>query len=640
MRSRLSLFFTKVHTPSVGTRCRASGPSSSSALLAAFYLLAGILFSSVGGLPAGAQPSAATPLDPQLQLMLSQPPVDISSNVEASVSFDPPVVRPGEKSIYRVTLNALDDSIQWSEQITNMVPELNLQFSARGQTLVPENGKWKPQTTINYHVRPGTNGVFTIPEFPIQVYGHQVTVPSGRLEVVQEISNSHSPSQLDLEIAATNVYLGQAINVRVLLRSSTPNVVSGLMNVRLNGDGFMVDQSAWRQNMGPVSFQGRSQTASVSETTLTPLAGGRLTVSAQAYTFGNRFSGPVVIQGGATVVGGTAQYLLVDSDPVTLDVRPLPQVGRLPGFTGAIGKFSSDPPQLLTNQVRVGDSVSLVVTFHGEGNLSRLVPPPPPASDSWQVFAAVPGVVLNLPLNSASAGATFTYTLVPLTSDTKATPSLPFSYFDPDRGEYVDLTIPSVPVTVLAGPATADSQLLQEMNQSSKPEEKPTLSALAPDRGRSNNSLTPLQERASFIFIQLLPLFGFAGLWGWERRRRYLEQHPGIVLRRRARRALRHRKRELLKAFEAGDSLRCAHVAIQAMRVAAAPHYPAEPEALVCRDVLHLLPGTNEKTGETVRRFFTIADASQFSAQHADAAGLLALRSELEQVIEILEAKL
>src|SRR2546428_6953322 len=52
------------------------------------------------------------PQDPLLSLMISQPKIDISGPANPMAAFDPPVVRPGESSIYRVTLNALEQTIQ------------------------------------------------------------------------------------------------------------------------------------------------------------------------------------------------------------------------------------------------------------------------------------------------------------------------------------------------------------------------------------------------------------------------------------------------------------------------------------------------------------------------------------------------
>jgi hypothetical protein len=78
------------------------------------------------------------------------------------------------------------------------------------------------------------------------------------------------------------------------------------------------------------------------------------------------------------------------------------------------------------------------------------------------------------------------------------------------------------------------------------------------------------------------------------------------------------------------------------MRVACAPHLPAEPRALVGNDVLQLLHETNgdARPDALVRRFFTVTDASRFAATSADATQLLALQPELELVLERLEAKL
>jgi len=74
------------------------------------------------------------------------------------------------------------------------------------------------------------------------------------------------------------------------------------------------------------------------------------------------------------------------------------------------------------------------------------------------------------------------------------------------------------------------------------------------------------------------------------------------------------------------------------MRVACAPHYPAEPRALVGRDILQVL-GTNG-VSDTVRRFFAVSDAAHFAASTTDTSGLLALQPDLEKVLEQLESRL
>src|SRR5580698_2880140 len=53
-----------------------------------------------------AQTPPHLPLGGLIQLQVAQPAVDVSSPVTATASFDPPMVRPGEKTLYRVNVDA------------------------------------------------------------------------------------------------------------------------------------------------------------------------------------------------------------------------------------------------------------------------------------------------------------------------------------------------------------------------------------------------------------------------------------------------------------------------------------------------------------------------------------------------------
>jgi hypothetical protein len=151
-----------------------------------------------------------------------------------------------------------------------------------------------------------------------------------------------------------------------------------------------------------------------------------------------------------------------------------------------------------------------------------------------------------------------------------------------------------------------------------------------------------VQQQAWFLALQLVPAIGLAGLWRWDRRRRYLELHPEIILRRRARRDLRRQRRLLHRAARRRDAQGFAAAAVNAMRTAIAPHFPAEPRALVGRDVLQVFAGANgnQKLEPVVQRFFAMTDQAQFSTVPTDTTPLLDLQPELEQVLQKLEARL
>jgi hypothetical protein len=581
--------------------------------------------------PAFAQPQPSPQPDPATALLMSQPQIDITSPVVATASFDPPRIRPGETAIYRVTFSAMNDSVHWPDEI--IAPSaLTFEFSARGQVFTVGGTGLQPRTAINHRVQAGATGFFTVPRFIVHVGGQPVTVPAATLNVVQSGAAAELPRQLRVELAETNPFVGQLVTARVILPGREGGVVQAIQQMQLNGDGLIVETGATRQRIENGTF--------TQEIPLTPIKAGRITLRAQGFTAGNQFSGPIVITGQATIPGGPPELMLLDSDPVMLNVRPLPRGEELPGFTGGIGSFKLDPPALATNVLRVGEPVTLAVNVRGEGNLTRLVAPPPPRVRGWQVFAGAKDTAPTQ-LVQARGFATFSYTLIPTGEETRATPEIPFCYFNPAREVYVNLSVPPVAVTVKPGVAPVDAAALEQAEgYAPSPEKEPRLSGLAMSPGRTMKSLVPLQQRGWFPLVQLTPALFFAALWWWDRRRRYLAAHPEILLRRRARRALHREWAAVRQAASLGDTPRFAACAARAMRVACAPHYPAEPRALVSSDVLPLLSGSSGSASEAVRRIFAAADADRFAPQAAEAKDLLALRPELEQVLAQLEEKL
>jgi hypothetical protein len=578
-----------------------------------------------------------------MSLLLSQPKLDVSGPVTPVAGFDPPAIRIGERATYRLTFNALEQSVQLPDTILTQ-PSITLEPRAHGQVLQTFANKQIPLAAFNFRCRPDRAGDITVPEFVVQVDGKPVTVPAAQLRVVDGPLEPIPVQQLFLDLQETNVFVGQPVRVRVRFPGNAVGGVQGFaQGIQFIGEGFLPDASATHQSIQVLPYGQTAVATYLHESTLIPISPGPISFFAQGFASGNRFSGPIVISGSVTFAGGIPQYTLVESDSVQLEAKPLPVEGQLPGFNGAFGNLSLDAPQLSTNVVRVGEAVRLTIIIRARAgtpaNLSRLVPPAPPKSELWQVLEAVPS---GLPpqILQAQGFTTFQYTLIPLSQTATETPAIPYSFFDLDRKTYADLTIPPVPLKVEPGSIAADLKTLLQPGTQGEPEEEVlSLSGLARTPGRATATLVPAQLRSWFPFVQLCPVFAFVALCGWDRRRRYLEQHPDILLRRRARRALRRKRREVRRASRAGDAPRFAGAVINALQIACSPHYPAEPRALVGADVLQVV-GNGDQFGEMVRRFFAIHDASQFAGHAADAVGLLPLAPQIEVLLERLETRL
>ena len=72
------------------------------------------------------------------------------------------------------------------------------------------------------------------------------------------MAESRSPprppaQRLVLQLVETNAYAGQPVTAQVLMAGPVSNLVQGLQSVKLNGDGFLVDQSVARQIITPAT---------------------------------------------------------------------------------------------------------------------------------------------------------------------------------------------------------------------------------------------------------------------------------------------------------------------------------------------------------------------------------------------------
>ena len=583
-----------------------------------FFLLTFAPFFLRGQVPPPISPNVAAQI-----VMMPQPKVDTSQleTVSATAEFDPPTVRHGEKTFYRVTVNATQNSIVWPDEIA-APPELHFGTATRGQLMQPDGVRFQPLTEFIYEVTGATAGRFTVSNFVISVGGRSVEVPATSIDVATE-AVTQTAQELSLEVSPTNLFFGQPFRVRIILPATPENQVEALRDVQFNGSGFLTDKLATRQSIETVNCDGQLKPAVIYETVATPLAAGSLTLSAQAFT-ASVLSVPISIHAQITISSTPIKNVLLLSEPLKLNVRPLPNADERAGFTGTMGKFFADSPQLSTNRLRVGEPAHLKIVFHGEGDLTRFVPPASPRARDWQIIAD----------NPPATG----FTLIPLTDETHATPLIPFSYFDPALEKYIDLTIPALPVTVVGEGLPVQLPMFGDENKSTAPLK---LSDLAPTPGKTAASLKPPQLRGRIIAAQLLPAIGFLALWQWDRRRRFLAAHPEIVRRQKAKRALRREKIKLQNAFAAGDAEKFARHAADGMRIVVAPNYPANPQALVCADVLAQIDTTeqNGRARETVRKIFAAADA-QFSLAPQSQSDLLKLKPEVEAVLLKLEAKL
>jgi hypothetical protein len=143
-----------------------------------------------------------------------------------------------------------------------------------------------------------------------------------------------------------------------------------------------------------------------------------------------------------------ARQVAVETRPVQIEVSPLPKQGRPENFSGAIGKFKMEA-SVNPKKTGPGDPVTLRVAVTGQGNFEAMGAPVLTGDENWRTYPPSekfqPADGVNF-----SGEKVYEFMLVARTDQTQ-TPSIAFSYFDPDTGKYETLTQAPLAVEARAG---------------------------------------------------------------------------------------------------------------------------------------------------------------------------------------------
>ncbi len=149
--------------------------------------------------------------------------------------------------------------------------------------------------------------------------------------------------------------------------------------------------------------------------------------------------------------GGGAQDVVVKikSKPVSVDVLALPENGKPDNFTGAVGNFSFNA-KLNHNKVKANESLSLKLTISGKGNINLASTPKINFPEGFETYD--PKISENISTQGGVSGTkTYEYLVIPRKQGEFILKDINFSYFDPEKKQYVTLPSPEIKVTVEAG---------------------------------------------------------------------------------------------------------------------------------------------------------------------------------------------
>ncbi len=150
--------------------------------------------------------------------------------------------------------------------------------------------------------------------------------------------------------------------------------------------------------------------------------------------------------------------IVVRSQPVTIDVAPLPAQRRTPDFKGAVGQFELQA-KVIPEEVAAGNPVTLTLSIAGKGNLRSVGPPALPELKGFRAFDPKTEETARARSSGLEGEKSWEYVLVPESSGVKEVGPWRFQYFDPEEKKYVTASVGPLQLKVVGDAIAASSGL-------------------------------------------------------------------------------------------------------------------------------------------------------------------------------------
>ena len=327
------------------------------------------------------------------------------------------------------------------------------------------NGVRSFSKTYSYFLAPKKTGSITITQATIEIEGEVYKTSPVTVQVTSAVNRPNDPDNVDgvaddnlhlvAEISQGNPYLNEAITIVYKLYVS-PDI--GVSNFReLDSPKY---NDFWSQNIDLKDnkiqngqFQGRDyRYLVIRKVVLYPQKTGKLQIEPLSLDITvevptsrrDFFGGRMMTQVSKTVSAGSK----------SLQVKPLPEVGKPDNFTGAVGNFDF---KLTTSKTDLNATESLQARLEvtGNGNLRLFQLPKLTLPSSLEVYEPEHTENVRTTLAGMQGGIADSYTIVPQYKGKYPIPNVDFSYFDLKTETYKTISTGQHVINVIDGPTNS-----------------------------------------------------------------------------------------------------------------------------------------------------------------------------------------
>jgi hypothetical protein len=318
-------------------------------------------------------------------------------------------------------------------------------------------------TIMTYNLTASQAGRLQLPSLTVEVDGKTYRTNPVAVNIIKP----GTTDQLDLEVTLSQqqCYVGQPVIITVKLYVSA-EISDPQFNIpAFSGNDFYIEEpdvsnsqaKLYRLNTGMtvmvsqyrVVHNNKESTLISFSKILIPKRSGKISMQPASVTAAVAVGRTRSRDPFGSFFGGQTQYrrFSVNSEPLELNVLPLPDEGKPAQFYGLVGQYTISASATPTN-VNVGDPITLTVKIGGGKYLKPI---------QWPALEQVPALASNFKIPTQKASPTidsglkiFTQTIRANNDKVTAIPPIPLAYFDAEQGRYV--TAESEPIKVEVAP--------------------------------------------------------------------------------------------------------------------------------------------------------------------------------------------
>ncbi|MDA8141594.1 MAG: BatD family protein [Desulfobacteraceae bacterium] len=378
-------------------------------------------------------------------------------DVQVSAQVDRTHIEPGESLQLRIVVRNGQGDVDLAS-----LPDFRVISQGTSSSMQVVNGNVSQETTSNYLLIPKRQGQLTIPALDVSVGGRVYKTDPITIQVAAQSSSRPEERVRDVwvqaDVSETRPYAGQQVRYTFTLFQAV-QVTDATFNPP-DFKGFTTKELKERPSYNKI-INGRDYRLTQIVYILTPLQAGRATIEPGTLQlsmirldtrrprspFDDFFNAPFFNR-------RQLEPKVLQSQPLEIDVQPLPLLPANETFSGLVGRFNMTA-EVDKTQLAVGDSTTLAITLAGQGNISDAQAPALKLPEVLKTYADAPEEKIDLTPQGYNGQKVFRTALVPVQPGEVALPAVRVTYFDIEQKAYRTLTATLPALKVQAGSEAA-----------------------------------------------------------------------------------------------------------------------------------------------------------------------------------------